>query len=69
METEEHFKLDYEFTTHGSIKIKKFQSIHSPMKAYFADVDSQVINGYFCFGKFPIHLAIIMHACGQIQNS
>lgn len=51
-ETPHHFELDYELQmqTPGPLRLQKYRSKHSGMTAYFVDMDTQVINGYFCFG-------------------
>jgi hypothetical protein len=51
----EFFELEAEFRANGIIPVKKFRSKESPLSVYFADVDSQVINGYFCFGEYLLN--------------
>jgi hypothetical protein len=35
----------------GSVGVTKYRSKTSGLTVYFADIDAQVINGYFCFGE------------------
>lgn len=49
----EFFTLESEFLANGDIPIQKLKSKRegSGLTIYFVDIESQVINGYFCYGK------------------
>lgn len=58
-----NFELEYEFglDVPGPLNLKKFRSKKSGMNAYFVDMDTQVINGYFCFGSGQQLNCVVSH--------
>ena len=56
----------------GSIGVTKYVSKQSGMSVYFADMESPVINGYFCLGmnNYNIQMlgisVILIELCGII---
>lgn len=58
-----NFELEYELKIPipGPLTLQKYKSKRSGMTTYFVDMDTQVINGYFCFGiewkidALPLH--------------
>ncbi|CAL8086532.1 unnamed protein product [Orchesella dallaii] len=66
-----NFELDYELQMPipGPLSLKKYKSKRSGMTAYFVDMDTQVINAYFCLGTDQPEAIGIEQLLHQLDSS